>query len=121
MASSRVDISASSDNKIITNKFDFLLQEIDILFDTAPGEVLGDPDFGTDFEKFVWDLSVSNSEISEYVRNKIINNTMSGSDFDIAVTTTAVEANNQGDVLLVQISIKDPTTKEAAAVTYKID
>lgn len=121
MAAARVDISANGDSAVITNKFDFLLQEIDILFDTNPGEVLGDPDFGTDFEKFIWDLSVSNSEISSYVREKIRSNTLSGMDFDITVSTTAVDVNEHGDILLVQISIKDPSTSDAVAVTYKID
>ena len=44
-----IDISIEPDKKIINNKFDFILQEIGILFDTSPGEVLGEPLFGTDF------------------------------------------------------------------------
>lgn len=114
------DISLTGDNKVITNKFDFLLQEISILFDTAPGEVFGNAEFGTNFENFLWDLSISNSEISSYVRNKIINNTVSGADFDISVATSIVDAG-YGDVILVQITIKDPSSGEATDVTYKIE
>ncbi len=117
---SYTDISMTGDNKIITNKFDFLLQEISILFDTAPGEVLGNDEFGTNFENFLWDLSISNSEISSYVRNKIINNTVSGKDFNISVATRIVDAG-YGDVILVQVTIKDPSTNESTDVTYKIE
>ena len=49
------DIAIDDNKKIITDKFDFLLQEIDILFDTSKGEVLGEDTFGTAFENFLWD------------------------------------------------------------------
>ena len=118
---SRTDISMSGDNKIITNRFDFILQEISVLFDTDTGEVLGDNEFGTNFENFLWDLSISNSEIPSYVYNKIINDTMSGADFDIGVNTKIVNAGDNGDIILVQITIKDRTSGEATDVTYKIE
>lgn len=114
-----IDISIEPDKKIINNKFDFILQEIGILFDTSPGEVLGEPLFGTDFEKFIWDTNVSNTQISEYILNKINSSTISGSEFNISVNTDILYGTNN-DIIIVKIEIKEPQTGESTTVSYKI-
>lgn len=114
------DISLDRDKKLINDKFDFILQEISILFDTAPGEVLGDPAFGTEFEDLIWDMNISNNEISSYIKDAIIYNTVSGNYFDINVNTNILYGS-QNDIIIVSIEIRDPESNDVYNLTYKID
>lgn len=114
------DISIDKDKVIINDKFDFFLQEIGILFDTAPGEVLGEPTFGTEFENFIWDLKVSNEQISDYIYSAILTKTTSAQYFNISVDTKILYGT-QNDIILVSINIRDKETNEEQQLTYKID
>lgn len=113
-----VDIAVDGDKRIINDKFDFLLQEIEILFDTSKGEVLGEDNFGTEFEDFIWDLNVSNTYISNYVKNKINNYTISGKFFNIDVNTKILRGT-ESDIILVEIGIKDPESNKSTNLIYK--
>ena len=114
------DIAIDDNKKIIADKFDFLLQEIDILFDTSKGEVLGEDAFGTAFENFLWDLDVNNAQISEYVKTNIINQTVSGKDFDINVDTKILYGTVD-DIIIISITIRDPETNQEKNIIYKFD
>ena len=57
------DFSRTNNNIIIQNNIDFILQQIDILLDTNKYEVLGDNDFGSDYDRFLYELNVSNDFI----------------------------------------------------------
>ena len=48
---------------ILNNDISLVSQQIDILFDTIPTEVLGYEDFGTKYHKFLFDLNISNEAI----------------------------------------------------------
>ena len=98
-----------SNGAIITDRIEFLLQEISILFDTNKGEVLGNEEFGTDFEQFIWDLSASNQDISSYVVNSIYDYTTTGRNFNITADTS-ISYGTESDIIIVKISIQDPTT-----------
>ncbi len=113
------DISLYEEKPILTTRAEILVQSIGVLFDTAPGEVMGDDEFGSTFENFVWDLSISNSQISDYVRRIIYNNINIASYFTITVNTN-ICYGTAGDIILVTIDVVDNETHEAYANTYKI-
>lgn len=114
------DISlGGTSQKVITDKFDFFIQEIEVLFDTVCGEVLGDEHFGADFDHFTWDLSISNGEITEYVRTILMQNTLSYVDFDVNIDTNILYGT-KNDIILVKINISDPKTNMSKELTYKI-
>lgn len=109
-----------SNGVIITDRIEFLLQEINILFDTSKGEVLGDEEFGTDFEQFIWDLSASNQDISSYVVSSIYNHTTTGSNFNITADTS-ISYGTESDIIIVKISIQDPmSTSSPINAIYRI-
>lgn len=119
MATIWTDFSLDEDKKIISSdRFDFILQEISILFDTNPGEVLGDNTFGSNFEEFIWNLKISNTQISEYVKSIIMNQTLTGWYFDIDVDTNILYGTEH-DIILVTISIRDPEYDVTQKITYK--
>lgn len=59
------------DNIINISAFDEALQELDILFETKPTEMIGQPKYGTDFEKFLWEIHPSSEELEKYIEEKI--------------------------------------------------
>ena len=50
----------------LDDKVDLALQELDILFNTEPTEMLGDTNYGVFLEQFLWDLNPPSSELKEY-------------------------------------------------------
>lgn len=65
-----LDLSLS--NKIFeTNILSLALQEIEILFDTQNCELIGYPNFGTNFEQYLWALTPTTSDLREYISKKI--------------------------------------------------
>lgn len=88
----------------LDDKVDLALQELDILFNTEPTEMLGDPNYGVFFEQFLWDLNPRSSELKEYITKKIEDNTYYVKQFDYEVTVTENDGtenseNIVGDIL----------------------
>ena len=63
-----IDFNISNNGIIQNDDISLLLQEIDILFDTKPREVLGHERFGTNYDAYLYDLKVSN----EFLRRKVL-------------------------------------------------
>ena len=87
-----IDFSLSNkltDDYIVSNKLIYVLQQVDLLFDTCPGEVLGNMSFGTNYDKYLYNLSVSNSTLE----NKILSdlNTLDLCGFSPSVNVQIVE------------------------------
>ncbi len=114
-----VDISSYEDIPLLNSDVDILIQSIGILFDTSIGEVIGAENFGSDFERFIWDLSISNSQISDYVRSLIFNNIYIATNFNISVSTDILKGT-KNDIILVSIDIENKETKKTYTNTYKI-
>lgn len=65
-----LDLTLNS--SIYTNNiWEAALQELDILFNTTNTELLGYPDFGTNFYHFLWSLTPMNNELQKYVDKKL--------------------------------------------------
>lgn len=55
-----MDFNIKEGKSMITNDIELILQQIDILFDTSPRELLGFVDYGTEYDRYLYDLKVSN-------------------------------------------------------------
>ena len=65
-------IDFALDSRIfLNNEFDIAMQELDILFNTENTELIGNPQFGTNFEQFLWQLNPSPNELKRYINEKI--------------------------------------------------
>lgn len=42
-----------------------IMQQIDILFDTTPGDLMGAIEYGTDYEKLLYELQLSADQLNE--------------------------------------------------------
>jgi hypothetical protein len=100
-----IDFSLSNkltDDYIVSNKLIYVLQQIDLLFDTCPGEVLGNMSFGTNYDRYLYNLGVSNSALE----NKILNdlNTLDLCGFSPVVEVHIVEGTVK-DIAIINIKL----------------
>lgn len=68
-----IDFCNTDDAIKLENDLDLVVQQIDMLLGTDPHEVLGDPMYGSDFERFLWDLNYSNAQIQMYMETHLEN------------------------------------------------
>lgn len=57
----------------IYHDLDLYLTQLETLFTTKPGEVLGSPDFGLDLEKYVHELNLTERDIDRELRIVCLN------------------------------------------------
>lgn len=99
-------IDLALDGRVFINStMDAALQELDMLLNTTNTELIGYPDFGTDFEQFCWQLTPAEGAIKQYIQEKIgLTYFLRGMDVNINVDAV------KGDYRMiydVQISVKD--------------
>lgn len=86
----------------ISDEIDLLIQQIDMVFDTNPTEVFGE-EFGSEFYNLLWDLKVSNKEVSEYTKSVIYSN-VNLIGWDLNVETEFLQGSIN-DIMLVKIQL----------------
>lgn len=102
-----IDFSISdklTDDVVISNDLMCVLQQIDLLFDTSPGDVLGDPNFGTDYDRYVYSLSHGNGDLETVVFNDLQKLSLRG--FKPSVVVRLIEGTVR-DIALIDITLTD--------------
>lgn len=89
-------------NPIQNDDISLVMQQIDILFDTKPKEVLGEERFGTNYEKYLFDLKVSNDAIKYSVLSDL--NSLDLLGFDPYVDVILLQGTEH-DIALVEITL----------------
>lgn len=98
-----IDFNYNDNGTILQNKVDLVLEQLDMLLSTHKCTVLGDPDYGQDFEKFLYELNQSNATIQEYIQRTITNNVdLMGMQLEVAVE---IMEGTIRDIILVNIVI----------------
>lgn len=85
---------------IINRDIDFVLQQIDLLFDTNPREVLGDMNYGTQYDRYLYNLNISNEGIRQKIMSDLYQIDLRG--FTVNVEVTLLEGT-QKDIALIDI------------------
>ena len=112
-----IDFSNNTTKTILDETADLVLQQIDLLLDTDKGEVLGEQDFGTDYDKFLYEINVGNNYIRDYIERNIENNVdLLGWQLDVQVETMMGTLN---DIILVNIELSKD--QDVYSKVYKID
>lgn len=62
-----VDFNLNEGEPTINEDIDCLIQQIDILFDTTPGDLIGDIEYGTDYERHLYDLKLTPAVLREHM------------------------------------------------------
>ena len=102
-----IDFSLSNkltDDIIINNDLLLVLQQIDLLFSTNINDVLGDTDFGSNYDDYLYTLGVSNSALE----NKILDDLrkLNLLSFTPSVSVSIFEGSHR-DIALIDITLTD--------------
>lgn len=97
-----IDFSADTANTIKWADRDILLQEIDLLFDTTPGEVLGQESFGTRYDRFLYNLSITNEGVRQQVLSDLSKIDMRGYVPEVEVL---LMEGTEHDIAFIRISL----------------
>jgi hypothetical protein len=92
-----------TDDLIINNDLLFVLQQIDLLFDTDINDVLGDSSFGTNYDKYLYTLGVSNISLETKIISDL--NKLDLCGFKPEVTVKIIEGT-QRDIAFIDITLK---------------
>jgi hypothetical protein len=99
-----IDFSLSnklSDDIVISNDLICLLQQVDLLFNTDINDVLGDINFGSNYDKYLYTLGMSNEALQEKILSDIKKLELFG--YTPAVKVSIVEGT-QRDIAFIDIT-----------------
>ena len=97
-----VDFSlyAKSGTSTINSEVDLIIQQVDILFDTTPTEVLGADDFGTKYDRYLYDTRLTADNLKTIVEQDI--STLNLMDWDYSVEVHLLQGSEQ-DIAIINI------------------
>ena len=110
-----IDFSLDEHYATINNNVDLIKQQIDLLFDTKKMEVLGDSEYGTNYEDFLYDLSLSAEAIRSQIEADI--NTLQLFEYTPTVKVDLYQGTEH-DIILVRIELK--SSEDTYEMTIKI-
>lgn len=105
----------NNENAILNNDIDLILQQIDILFDTTPNDVLGFEEYGSTYDHYLYDLKLSQGELQSQVYSDIMGLELFG--FSPYIEVYLLQGTEQ-DIALIDIELKRDS--EYYKKTYKI-
>lgn len=91
-----------NDKPIQNDDISLVMQQIDILFDTKPREVFGDERFGTAYEKYLFDLSLTNDALKYTVLSDLKTLDLFGFIPDVEVHLLQ---GTEHDIALIEINL----------------
>jgi hypothetical protein len=97
-----IDFSLDKNSITKNNDIDLILQQIDILFDTYPKEVLGHETYGSDYERFLYNLKLSAYSIEQIVYSDI--NSLNLFNFTPTVKAYILQGT-ENDIVLIDITL----------------
>lgn len=100
-------IDLAIDSRIfLTSELDLAIQELDIIFNTEHTQLIGYPDFGSNFEQFLWQLYPTTNEIKKYIDELIYSETIYLRKFEVNVDVKEF-AGEIRRIYLVNIDVYD--------------
>lgn len=112
-----IDFCRTTNNIVIDTSAEYVMQQIDILFDTSKGEVLGDIDYGSDYDKFLHELNVGNKYVEQYIYDNITQN-VELYDWTLNVNVQFL-IGTLNDIILLTVELSK--NNDVFEKTYKID
>lgn len=106
-------LDLSLDNRIfLDTELDCAIQELDMLFNTTNTELIGNTDYGSNFEQFLWQVTDATESLRDYVYERL-KHTYFVSKFDTTVNIRT-EAGTTREIYYVEISFNNLNTDDEA-------
>ncbi len=111
-----IDFCDTTDAVILNQDVDLIMQQIEILFDTRNGDVLGEYDYGTRFDTYLFNPNIGNRTIEREVEDYITRNVeLFGWQVTIEVDFLV---GTQNDIMLMKVTFSKDT--DAYSKVYKV-
>lgn len=95
-----IDLNLEPGDPTIDNDIEVLLQQVNILFETTPGDLYGDIEYGTDYSYYLYELKYS----AEQLRNQIMDDLREIDKLGFAIDVDVkLIHGTEDDIALVQI------------------
>lgn len=102
-----IDFCSVQGAVVLDNEVDLIIQQIEMLFDTRPGEVLGQYDFGVSFDTYLFNPNIGSHMVENEVTNYITSNVeLFGWSVDVKVEFLV---GTQHDIMIMQVSFHKNT------------
>lgn len=99
-------LDLSLDGRVfLDDEIDCAIQEIDMLLNTENTQLIGYPEYGTEFQTFLWTLTPTTMEIENYIKDKI-STTLFASKMDVGVKAKFIQGDYTS-VYYIKIIIVD--------------
>ena len=101
-----IDFCVTEDDVLFEQDIDLVVQQIDILLDTKPRDVLGEPNYGCDYYRFLYETNIGANGIAGYIENHI-RNSVDLLSFNLQVKCS-LHKGTENDIILVYIKLIAP-------------
>lgn len=101
---------------VVNNDLEEAIQEVDILFNTTPTELLGDTLYGINFYKYLWQLTPSAESIKKHITDKLSSNTYYYNKFLYYINVEPVSLDVNDLAYRVEITIKTSNDADAKSI-----
>lgn len=110
-----VDFNLGYGSATINDDVECLIQQINILFDTNPGDLLGDIDYGTDYEYFLYELKLPPDILADRMMEDICSLDLMGYTPEVKVY---LMQGTERDIAVIQVDLYKDSKRYTK--TYKI-
>lgn len=110
-----IDFNLNEGAPTINDDIECLIQQINILFDTTPGELMGDIEYGTDYEHLLYDLKLSADSLQSQMMEDLNKLDLRGFIPDVRVY---LMKGTERDIALIQVDLR--RYSESYQKIYKI-
>lgn len=104
------------DGVVLNTEIECVLQQIDMLFNTDIYDVLGDVTYGTNYDRYLYTLGMSNVSLESKIMNDL--NSLDLGSFKPEVNVSIVEGTHR-DIAFINITLY--TDSEEYTKTYMIN
>lgn len=102
-------------NTIVSKELEYVLQQIEILFSTSCGDLLGDTSYGTNYEYYLYELKLDADVLASHVLQDLNSIDLMGWQPSVEVF---LSQGTERDIALIEINLRK--NSEAHKQYYKI-
>lgn len=110
-----IDFNLNEGEPTINDDVACLIQQIDILFDSNRGDLIGDIEYGTDYERYLYDLKLTPEALEEQMLNDLYSLDLLGFVPDVKVY---LMQGSERDIAVIDVHLR--RNSEDYSKTYKI-
>ena len=97
-----IDFNMKKGAPLETDDVNLVLQQIDILFDSVPGELFGDLGFGTEYDHYMYNFNIDNSGLERMILDDLYSLDLLG--FTPRVEVLFLQGTEQ-DIAIINITL----------------